>query len=125
MLEGQRPQIRSDGSPQRDYLFVADAVAGYLQLAERLTDPEVAGHAFNFGTGQPVSVLEVVEQIISATGREDIKPQIPGQASAEIQDQYLATDQARDILDWAAATSLADGLALTTDWYRQYLQGEL
>ncbi len=125
VLEGQRPQIRSDGSPKRDYLFITDAVAGYLKLAERLDDPQVAGRAFNLGTGQPISVLEVVEQIISAVGREDIKPQILGQASAEIQDQYLATDQAREILGWAATTSLADGLALTTDWYRQYLQGEL
>ena len=125
VLQGQQPQIRSDGSPRRDYLFIADAIAGYLNLGERLDDPRVAGRAFNIGTGQPVSVLEVVEQIICAVGREDIKPQILGKASAEIQDQYLATARAREILGWASTTSLADGLAHTVEWYRQYLHTEL
>ena len=125
VLEGQRPQIRSDGSPRRDYLFVEDVVAGYLKLGEQLDDAKVAGCAFNFGTSRPVSVLEVVEQIIRAVGREDIQPEILGAASAEIQDQYLATDRVREALDWTATTSLEDGLARTTEWYRQYLQGEL
>ncbi len=125
VLEGQRPQIRSDGSPRRDYLFIDDAVAGYLKLGERLDDAQVAGQGFNFGTGRPVSVLQVVEQMIRAFGREDIEPEILGEASGEIQDQYLAADQARAVLGWEAPTSLADGLAVTAEWYRKYLQGEL
>ncbi len=32
VLDGRRPQIRSDGSPQRDFLFVDDAVAAYLAI---------------------------------------------------------------------------------------------
>ncbi len=125
VLEGQQPQIRSDGSPRRDYLFVEDVVAGYLKLGEQLDEAKVAGCAFNFGTSRPVSVLEVVEQIIRAVGREDIQPEILGAASAEIQDQYLATDRIREVLDWEPTTSLENGLVLTTEWYRQYLQGEL
>ena len=32
VLEGRRPAIRSDGSPERDFLYVEDAVAAYLAV---------------------------------------------------------------------------------------------
>ena len=35
VLMGERPILRSDGSPVRDYLHVDDAVAAYLTLGER------------------------------------------------------------------------------------------
>ena len=125
VLAGQRPQIRSDGSPKRDFLFIADAIAGYLKLGERLADPQVAGRAFNLGSGRPVSVLELVIQIIDALGRDDIQPEILGEASGEIQDQHLATARAHEILDWEATTPLQEGLAITARWYQQYRRGEL
>ena len=36
MLDGRRPVIRSDGSPERDFLYVEDAVAAYLAIADAL-----------------------------------------------------------------------------------------
>ena len=35
MLDGRRPVIRSDGTPERDFLYVDDAVAAYLAIARR------------------------------------------------------------------------------------------
>ncbi len=35
VLDGRRPQIRSDGSPERDFLYVGDAVAAYLAVEQR------------------------------------------------------------------------------------------
>ena len=52
VIDGERPIIRSDGSPQRDYLFVKDAVEGYLALAERVSAGHAAGQAYNLGTGR-------------------------------------------------------------------------
>ena len=40
-LRGERPVLRSDGSPLRDYLHVDDAVDAYLAIAERVHDPDV------------------------------------------------------------------------------------
>ena len=69
LLEGQRPVIRSDGTLTRDYLYVEDAASCYLLLAEALAArPDLAGEAFNFASGRPLSVLEVVALMQAAVG---------------------------------------------------------
>ena len=35
-LDGRAPRIRSDGTPERDFLYVEDAVAAYLAIADAL-----------------------------------------------------------------------------------------
>ena len=47
---GQRPKIRSDGGPIRDYIYVKDAVSAYLALAEKYS-PKLSGQAFYFPNG--------------------------------------------------------------------------
>ena len=59
----QSPAIRSDGTFVRDYLYVKDAVNGYIRLAESLNQDEIKGQAFNFGNESPVTVLELVNNI--------------------------------------------------------------
>jgi len=58
LLRGEAPIIRSDGTLQRDYLHVDDAVTAYLALGAALMDGRERSEAFNFGHGRPVSVLE-------------------------------------------------------------------
>jgi dephospho-CoA kinase len=60
--------IRSDGSPERDFLHVDDAVSAYLAIAAALGAGEAAGEAFNAGGERPHSVREVVELIAAAAG---------------------------------------------------------
>jgi CDP-glucose 4,6-dehydratase len=119
VLQGQRPIIRSDGTPERDYLYLADAVDGYLRVADHL--PETAGHAFNFGTGIPVSALSLVRAILGLAGRDGLQPVILGEARGEIDRQSLAADKARRLLDWIPTTSLPTGLERTLAWYAEYL----
>ena len=47
IIEGKQPVIRSDGSFERDYMFIKDAVRSYLTLAENLHRKEIIGQAFN------------------------------------------------------------------------------
>ena len=62
-LRGERPIIRSDGSPIRDYVFIGDVVTGYLMLAEQMDDESVRGRPFNFGTGEQQSVLGLTRML--------------------------------------------------------------
>ena len=123
VLEGQRPIIRSDGTPERDYLYIGDAVTAYLALAEAIGRDDVAGGAFNFGTGRPVSVLELVRMILETCGRADLEPEVLGTAGhGEIDRQFLSADKARRVLGWEARTPLAEGLERTCRWYREHLR---
>ena len=119
LLAGEEPLIRSDGSPERDYMHVDDAVAAFLTLAEQLQVEGVAGEAFNFGTNAPVSVLALVELIIAGCGRPDIRPKVlsPTKLHGEIDRQYLDSSKARRVLGWEARTNLSEGIEKTIAWY--------
>lgn len=120
LLRGQAPVIRSDGTLQRDYLHVDDAVSAYLALGAVLMDGREHAEAFNFGHGMPVSVLEIVNEIIAAVGR-DVAPVINANAPNEIQAQWLDSAKAANRLGWKPARDLREGIAKTVPWYRELL----
>ncbi len=122
VLRGEPPVIRSDGTLQRDYLYVADVVEGYLRLAECLEDPALHGQAFNFGMDNPQTVLAITQAIIAISDRPDLQPVVLNQASHEIVKQYLASDKAHRLLGWQAQHSLEAGLRKTLAWYREFFQ---
>ncbi|MCE5240605.1 GDP-mannose 4,6-dehydratase [bacterium] len=117
LMRGERPIIRSDGSPLRDYLFVRDAVGAYLALAQAVAEGPAAGRAYNIGTGVPVSVLELVKQIVAVSG-VDLPPEVQNTASGEIVHQYLDVRRAAEEIGWRATTPLAEGLGATYTWYK-------
>ncbi|MFQ5811441.1 MAG: sugar dehydratase, partial [Armatimonadota bacterium] len=66
---------------------------------------------------------DLVRAIIGSCGRTDLKPEILGTAGhGEIDEQYLSSERAKQVLGWEAETALADGLQRTCEWYREYLQ---
>jgi CDP-glucose 4,6-dehydratase len=105
----------------RDYIYVRDAVRAYLLLAEKMDDPALHGHAFNFSAEQPLSVLQLLEHILRLAGRPDLEPKILGEATSEIPEQYLSARKAREMLDWAPGWSLEDALKETIAWYKSWL----
>jgi CDP-glucose 4,6-dehydratase len=121
LLRGDHPIIRSDGTPRRDYLFVDDAVTGYLALGAALMDGREHGEAFNFGHGEAVAVLQLVEEIGRAVGRMDLAPIVQSDAPNEIPAQWLDATKARTRLGWAPAFTLQEGLGRAVEWYREVL----
>ena len=99
-----------------------DVVRGYLMLAEQIEKKEVKGEAFNFGTEEPISVLELFNKITKLCGKPKIKPKILGSAKNEIDRQYLSCDKAKTVLKWQPKYSLEEGLKQTIQWYKTYLQ---
>lgn len=120
VLHDKNPLIRSDGTPIRDYLYISDAVEGFLTLAEKLGS--VKGKAFNFGTNSPISVLELVNKIIMLSGKSHLEPVITGtgKTTGEIDRQYLSSEKAERVLGWKPEYDLDRGLKETLEWYRGY-----
>ena len=122
-LLGEQPIVRSNGKLVRDYFYVEDAVAAYLHLAERVTAQGLGGHAFNFGTSEPKSVLEMVALVLAAAGRPELEPVVQNQAPNEIERQYLDCTKAHEVLGWEPAFTLPEALARTVAWYREHEAG--
>jgi CDP-glucose 4,6-dehydratase len=126
VIEDRRPVLRSDGSLVRDYFYVRDCVASYLTVGEQIADrPDLFGEAFNFGTGQPISVLDLVSAIVRLSGKAHITPDVQGRGkpSQEIKAQFLDSSRAERELGWQSAYSLDRGLSETLAWYTAYLTG--
>jgi CDP-glucose 4,6-dehydratase len=122
LIRGGRPVIRSDGSPERDYIYVEDAADAYLAVAGSLADPANRGRAWNAGWGEPHSVLEVVDRLIAISGR-DVEPDIRGAGvpHGEIDRQFLDSTAIREELGWAPKWDLDRGLRAAWDWYERTL----
>jgi CDP-glucose 4,6-dehydratase len=120
VLEGRRPAIRSDGSPQRDFLFVEDAVAAYLAVEHAVgAGGPAAGEAFNAGGERPHSVAEVLESIAEVSGR-DVEPEYhgTGNPAGEIDRQYVDSSKLREATGWRPRVELREGLRRSLEWYR-------
>lgn len=78
VLNGEAPEIRSDGTFIRDYFYIEDAVEAYLLLAEKMEELNLAGEAFNFSNEIQLTVLELVEKILKAMD-SDLKPKVLNQ----------------------------------------------
>ena len=120
LIRNENPIIRSDGKYTRDYIYVKDLVDGYIRIAERDGNSGADSEAFNFGYGQTVNVLEIVNLIRRAMGREDLVPEICDNVVGEIRDQYLSAAKAKSQLGWNPKYRLENGLEETLTWYREY-----
>jgi CDP-glucose 4,6-dehydratase len=122
VLDGRRPVIRSDGTPERDLLYVEDAVAAYLAIERAVgAGGPAAGQALNAGGDRPYSVAEVVA-LISQVAGTGIEPEIrgTGNPAGEIDRQYVDSTRLREITGWRPEFELRDGIARTIDWYRDH-----
>jgi CDP-glucose 4,6-dehydratase len=120
-LAGRPPVIRSDGTPERDFLYVEDAADAYLAIARALDGDGARGEAFNAGSGRSHAVREVVELICRIAGT-DVQPDIRGHGTphGEIDRQYVDTAKLHGLTGWAPKLDLEEGLALTVEWYREH-----
>jgi len=122
VLRGQAPEIRSDGTLIRDYIYVEDAVSAYMTLTKALSlDPSLKGEAFNFSNETQRTVLDLTTHIIKLLG-SSLEPIIQGKNHGEIQAQYLDSSKATKMLGWEPEFGLDEGLKRTVDWYKNYLE---
>jgi CDP-glucose 4,6-dehydratase len=120
-LAGRRPQIRSDGSPERDFLYVEDAAAAYLAIWRLLLAGRAGGEAFNAGSGQPRGVGEVVALVCELTG-SGVEPEIlgPGVPAGEIDRQWVDASKLTSLTGWRPSVDLREGLQRTIEFYRRH-----
>ena len=108
MLEDRDVTIFGDGTDERDYVYVADAVeAGLLSL-----DQGSRNDVFNIGTGTGTSVITIFDHLAYATGfarRPIHAPRRPG----EVRRIALDASKARAELGWTPAISLVEGIERT------------
>ncbi len=121
-LEDRAPVIRSDGSPERDFLYVSDAVAAYLAVESAVgAGGPAAGEAFNAGTGAAHSVRDVLELVAEGVDT-DLEPEYLGSGTpeGEIDRQYVDATKLVGMTGWRPQVPLEEGIGHTVAWYREH-----
>ena len=117
-----QPTIRLGNlAPTRDLNYVADTVAGFIRMAEC---PPAIGQAINVGTGQEISIGELVQTIMQLLGKEkpiDCDTQRVRPKDSEVERLCADNSKARTVLDWHPEHSLKSGLAQTIAWVEEHL----
>ncbi|HXI21847.1 MAG TPA: UDP-glucose 4-epimerase GalE [Gemmatimonadales bacterium] len=110
-----------DGTGVRDYIHVVDLALGHLRALERLG--RTAGcHAWNLGTGQGYSVLQLVHAFEQACGRKlpcRIAPRRPG----DVAESYADPSRARAELGWKAERGVEEICRDAWRWQSQNPNG--
>jgi UDP-glucose 4-epimerase len=117
LLDGLEPQLRGEGKPTRDYVYVTDVATAFVAAA----DGARAG-TYNVGTGRGTSTARILEILQEAAGTAVEPAQVelqPGELQASaIESSRIETD-----LGWRPTVEVEQGLRQTLDWYRSARSG--
>ncbi|HMQ95648.1 MAG TPA: UDP-glucose 4-epimerase GalE [Candidatus Saccharibacteria bacterium] len=108
-----------DGTGIRDYIHVVDLARGHVKALEH---SHAGFSVYNLGTGQGVSVLELIKAFSEASGKEisySIKPRRPGDIAA----CYADSSKAEQELDWKAEYSIGQACEDSWRWQSQNPHG--
>jgi len=110
-----------DGTGVRDYIHVVDLALGHLKALEKLM--KTAGvEAYNLGTGQGYSVLEVVSAFEQASGRK-VPYAVVDRRPGDIASCFADAQKAKNELGWQAKKGIKEMCADSWRWQSQNPNG--
>lgn len=106
-----------DGSCIRDYINVVDLAKAHVIAVERMLEDrsDAKIEIFNLGTGNGVSVLELIHTFEEATGVK-VPHKIVGRRAGDIEKVWADPAYANEVLGWKAETPLADTMRSAWAW---------
>jgi len=114
--------LRSDGTFIRDYIYVGDVAAAYLLLLENFKAQ--TGQAFNFGSTDSLSVLQVIKKFEEALGQK-ISYKIIDQAKNEIPYQSLNFNKIKKAVAWQPKSLISNTAKQIINWYEDYFSTKI
>ena len=121
ILHGRPIDIYNDGQMSRDFTYIDDIVEGIVRL-QALPPAQTAVapcRLFNIGRGAPVRLLDFVECLEAAVGREAAKNYLPMQPGDVVQ-TWADVSELAELIDFRPTTTLQTGVRHFVNWYRDY-----
>ncbi|MEE4024408.1 UDP-glucose 4-epimerase GalE [Gordonia sp. PKS22-38] len=112
----------ADGTGVRDYIHVDDLAAGHVAALDTVSAGKDPMSVWNLGTGQGVSVLEVIKAFERASGRP-IPYEIAPRRAGDIAASYADPSRANADLGWRATKTIDDMCADTWRWQSKNPKG--
>ena len=114
LLAGRAATIHGDGEQTRDFTYVTDAVRGVL---EACVAPAATGRVINIARGGSVSVNAMYAMLQRITG-VDVRARHTPPRPGDVRHSQADISLARDLLGFAPAVPVEEGLRRTVAWQR-------
>lgn len=101
-----------DGTCKRDYIHVVDLAKGHLAALEKL---KPGSTAYNLGSGNPVSVLELVNSFVTETS-QNVPYKITNRREGDLPEFYADPTKANRELNWQTTKTIGDMCRDTWRW---------
>jgi len=115
-LHGEPYMVQGDGLQSRDFTYIENVVQANLLAA---TTPDVSGQVFNVARGERITLLDMIATLNRLVGR-DLPIEYGPARSGDVRHSLAEIGKARQLLGYAPAIDMAEGLARTLAWYREH-----
>ncbi len=133
ILNGIPIKVYNHGHMQRDFTYIDDIVAGISLAIDKpatvnptwsaaLPDPGSSSapyRIYNIGCGNPVSLMDYIDAIETATGKQAIKEFLPMQ-DGDVLSTHAATNRLEDDLGYLPQININEGVTRFVNWYRDF-----
>lgn len=109
-----------DGTCVRDYIHVTDLAEAHVKSCERLmtNQQEASYEVFNIGTGQGISVMEMIAAFEQYNGVK-VNYQLSARRAGDAQSIYADAALAKRKLQWTAKRGLQEMVTTAWKWQQQ------
>lgn len=118
--------LRANGEQLRMYLYVEDAVDGFLKISRATNEKKFVGEIFNLGMDEPIKILKLVEMINELLQERNSKNhftiKFTKDKHPEVLDQYHDHGKVKKLVGWFPKHSLEQGIKKSIDWYMEYFK---
>ena len=118
ILKGEAIEVFGDGKMARDFTYIDDIVDGVIGA---LDHPPARGEhrLLNIGDSHPVGLMEMIETLEKAIGREAVKVMRPMQLG-DVTATYADVSKLHALTGYKPKVMLAEGLEKFAAWFREY-----
>ena len=133
IVKGKTLQIYNYGNHQRDFTYIDDIVEGVIKALYKPAEPNpnwsgltpdsgssfVPWRVYNIGNSEPVELMDYIQALEKAFGKEAQKEFLPMQAGDVLATYADVSDLIKDI-GYQPKTNIYDGIEKFVNWYRDY-----
>lgn len=118
-LNNEAPFINGDGEQSRDFTYVSNAVQANIK-ALFSNDEQAWNQVYNIACGEQHTVNQLFDTLKSFTPNKDLAPIHRESRLGDVRDSLADISKAKKLLNYQPTITLAHGLKLALDWYKQY-----
>ncbi|MHA7943000.1 NAD-dependent epimerase/dehydratase family protein [Formosa sp. 3Alg 14/1] len=112
-------KVFNNGELSRDFTYVDDIVSGVISTLLQPSDSSTLYKLYNIGNSKPIKLLDYIEAIEVAIGKDAIKEMLPMQ-DGDVKQTYADVTKIKKQYNYQPKTNVSEGVTAFVNWYKSY-----